>query len=173
MPHSKVARRHGDAKNMPTCGGEKYIAIILIMDPKCEKNDLLPFFLFWCWSFLSQFHQPTCCFSSEAGNLSRAFSADFMTQFLPSRDPRDPTDKIVITAIGLRLRMTQRHSWLTVIMVYLANLFNVLYIHDIKTDWVDPVTQPSQYWECDEKYDGNFSRVLENRHISSKSWYEL
>ena len=57
-------------------------------------------------SINSQFHQPTCCFSSEAGNLSRAFSADFMTQFLPSRDPQDPTDRIVISVIGLRLWMT-------------------------------------------------------------------
>ena len=142
----------------PVPVGVEYLNQVILVDGWKTWSSSFTF-LFYCWSSSSQFHQPTCCFSSEAGNLSRAFSADFMTQFLPSQDPRDPTDKIVITAIGLRLRMTQCHSWLTVIMVYLANLFNVLYIHDIETDWVDPFTQPSQYWECDEKYDDNFSRV--------------
>ena len=131
----------------------------------------LPFSFFDVGAFLVSFTNPLAASQVRRGTCLELSLLILWHSFCHPGIPRIPPTGSWFLWLGWDCGW--HHWWLTVIMVYLANLFNVLYIHDIETDWVDPFTQPSQYWECDEKYDGNFSRVLENRHISSKSWYEL
>ena len=53
----------------PVPVGVEYLNQVILVDGWKTWSSSFTF-LFYCWSSSSQFHQPTCCFSSEAGNLS-------------------------------------------------------------------------------------------------------
>ena len=58
----------------PVPSGVEYLNQVILVDGWKTWSSSFTF-LFYCWSSSSQFHQPTCCFSSEAGNLSRQVCA--------------------------------------------------------------------------------------------------
>ena len=69
----------------PVPVGVEYLNQVILVDGWKTWSSSFTF-LFYCWSSSSQFHQPTCCFSSEAGNLSSVQSLVVITNLNPSQE---------------------------------------------------------------------------------------